>query len=314
MGSIWRPSATASWRSQLGRLLKVDTEGRQTPEPIRFTDGMETRGIIMIEPAGGGKTRSIRRSLANTTALNPAQGPARHLHVQVPSPATLKSLGLEILRATGLEGVSTRSTAWDIWGMVRHRLGLLGITVLWIDEAHDMFLSGATREIDDMLRMLKSLMQGENAVILILSGTDRLAAVTSYDPQVNRRFTRVVPKDLVIGASEGQVSDLVAFYAGRAGLRLDWSDAMSGRLIHGSRGRFGRTAETIVTAIERALLDGDDTLGPMHFAESWGMQEGCAWEDNVFVAPDWATRALDGAAEEFEAARRARQRKQMGRA
>lgn len=296
---------------QLGRLLETDAEGRQIAVPVRFTEGLETRGIIMIEPPGGGKTTAIRRHLARSAALNPEEGPPRHLDVQVPSPATLKSLGLAILRAAGFEGVSSRATAWDIWRVVRHRLGLLGIAVLWIDEAHDMFLSGAAREIDDMLRMLKSLMQGDAAVIVILSGTDRLAAVTSYDPQVTRRFTRVVPKDLVAGASDGAVSDLVARYARRAGLGLDWSDGMSARLIHGSRGRFGRAVETVVNAIERALTDGDDVLGPMHFAEAWTMQEGCAWENNVFVADDWATRNLDGAAEEFEAVRAMRQRRQM---
>ena len=294
---------------QLGRLLRIDAEGRWTPEPVRFAEGMETRGIIMIEPPGGGKTTAIRRLLASAAALNPEGGSARHLHVQVPSPATLKSLAFEILRATGFEGVSPRATAWEIWGVVRHRLGLLGIAVLWIDEAHDMFRTDAFREIDDMLRMLKSLMQGDSAVVVILSGTERLAQVTGRDPQVSRRFSRVVPKDLVIGASERAVSDLVARYAGRADLRLEWSDDLSGRLIHGSRGRFGRAVETVVNAIERAFADGDDTLGVMHFAEAWGMQEGRAWEDNVFVARDWATRSLDGAAEEFEAGRDKRRRK-----
>ena len=299
---------------QLGRLLRIDAEGRWTPEPVRFAEGMETRGIIMIEPPGRGKTTAIRRLLAGCAALNPEGGPARHLHMQVPSPATLKSLGLEILRATGLEGVSPRSTAWEIWGVARHRLGLFGIAVLWIDEAHDMFRSDAIREIDDMLRMLKSLMQGENAVVVILSGTERLVEMTGCDPQVSRRFSRGVPKDLVIGASDRAVSDLVARYAGRAGLRLDWSDDLSGRLIHGSRGRFGRAVETVVNAIERAFADGDDTLGVIHFAEAWGMHEGRAWDGNVFLARDWATRALDGAAEEFEAGRDTRRRKRAGRA
>lgn len=123
-----------------------------------------------------------------------------------------------------------------------------------------MFLSGSAREIDDMLKMLKSLMLGETGVILILSGTDRLSEMTSYDPQVNRRFTKVVPKDLVVGGHEGKVGKLVADYARRAGLRLEWSDEMSGRLIRASRGRFGRAVETVVNAIERALLDGATTL------------------------------------------------------
>ncbi len=298
---------------QLDRLLQLDASGRQIAVPVRFTAEMETRGITLIEPAGGGKTTAVRRLLSKNAALNPAGGPARHLHVQVPSPATLKSLGLEILRSTGFQGVAARTTAWDIWGIVRHRLSVLGIAVLWIDEAHDMFLSGSAREIDDMLKMLKSLMLGEAGVILILSGTGRLSEMTSYDPQVDRRFTKVVPTDLVVGGHEDKVGKLVADYARRAGLGLEWSDEMSGRLIRASRGRFGRAVETVVNAIERALLDGVATLTATQFAEAWGMQEGCAWHDNLFIARDWSVRVLDGAAEEFDAARTLRQRKKLER-
>lgn len=62
-------------------------------------------------------------------------------------------------------------------------------------------------------------MQDETAVILILSGTDRLSDITSYDPQVNRRFAKIVPKDLAIGADEARLSKLVRDYARRAGSR-----------------------------------------------------------------------------------------------
>lgn len=299
--------------AQLDRLLQTDGDGRQTPIPVRFTADLETRGIAIIEAAGGGKTTAVRKVLSRTTALNPVGAPPLYLRAKVPSPATLKSLGLEILRLLDYEQVSGRATAWQIWDAVRHRLSLRGIVVLWIDEAHDLFLSQSAREIDDMLKMLKSLMQGDAAVILILSGTERLSDITSYDPQVNRRFTRVVPKDLVIGADEARLSKLVNDYGREAGLAVDWSDGLSSRLIHGSRRRFGRAVETIINAIERALSDGDRTLTAAHGAEAWGMQEGCAWNDNVFVRKDWASAPLDGAADEFDAARSARQRKQLGR-
>lgn len=296
---------------QLDRLLMVDDAGRQIAQPVRFTASLETRGISIIEPPGGGKTTAVRRLLSRNPALNPEGGPARYLQVQVPSPATLKSLGLEILRSTGLEGVAAKTTAYDIWRVVRHRLSALGIAVLWMDEAHDMFLSGSAREIDDMLKTLKTLMLGQEAVILVLSGTERLSEMTSYDPQVDRRFTKVVPRELVVGGHDGKVGKLVGDYVSRAGLQLDWSDEMSARLIRASRGRFGRVVETIVNAIERALLDGAATLGTTQFAEVWGMQEGCAWEDNLFVAADWSARRLDEAADEFEAARTRRQRKKL---
>jgi hypothetical protein len=66
-------------------------------------------------------------------------------------------------------------------------------------------------------------------------------------------------------------------------------------------------------AIERALRDGDDTLTVAHFAEAWGMQEGCDWEANVFAAPDWAAIALDRGAAVLDAARTARLRKILSR-
>jgi hypothetical protein len=299
--------------AQLDRLLQTDDEGRQIPLPVRFTCDLETRGITFIEAPGGGKTTAARKVLSSTTALNPVDGPPLHLRAKVPSPASLKSLGLEILRLMEFDGISARATAWQIWDAVRHRLSHLGIVVLWIDEAHDLFLCHSAREIEDILKMLKSLMQGETAVILLLSGTGRLADITSYDPQVNRRFTKVVPKDLVIGADEVRLSKLVRDYAREADLTAEWSDAFSSRLIHGSRRRFGRAVETIINAIEQALAEGNRTLTGSHFAEAWGMQEGCAWDENVFVRKDWASMPLDGAADEFDAARSARQRKQLDR-
>jgi hypothetical protein len=49
------------FRLHLDRLLEVDAEGRQLPEPVRFAGGLETRGIAMIDGPGGGKTASINR-------------------------------------------------------------------------------------------------------------------------------------------------------------------------------------------------------------------------------------------------------------
>lgn len=301
------------FRSQLARLLQVDETGAQIPEPVRHAGGLEARGIALIDGAGGGKTTCIRRSLSSNSALSPPGAPAHFIQLQVPSPATLKSLGLEILRATGFTGVAERATAWQIWNTVRHRLSVCGVVALWIDEAHDLFQSKGEGEIDDMLNMLKSLMQGESAVIVILSGTHRLSEITARDPQVDRRFTKVVPQPLIPGASEAHVAEIVTHYAGLAGLEVAWADALPGRLIHASRHRFGRMIETVISAIEQALTEGQPTLTRMHFAQAWGIQEGCAWDDNVFIARDWAARDPDARAEEFESGRVAKLKSRRGK-
>lgn len=301
--------------SQLNRLLKKDADGNHTPEPVRFTGDMETRGIAIIEGSGGGKTTAVNRVLSQHPALKarPGEDWPRYLRIQVPSPASLKSLGREVLAATGLSDVATKTTAWEIWRIVRHRLALLGIVVLWFDEAHDMFLSGSAREIDDMLKMLKSLMQNEAAVIPILSGTERLAEITSFDPQVNRRLTKVVPKPLCQGIDNSRLLTLINSFCGDVDLKPEIDETIPGRLIHASRRRFGRAVETILNAIEYALEENSRTLTWEHFAQAWGMQEGCAWDENVFAASNWAVIELDAGAHDFEAERTARQTRQVGR-
>ncbi len=300
---------------QLNRLLKKDMNGNEIPEPVMFTGNMETRGIAIIEPAGGGKTTAVNEVLANHPALKAREGEhwPRYLRIQVPSPASLKSLGREVLAATGLSEVASKTTAWEIWRIVRYRLALLGIVVLWFDEAHDMFLSGSAREIDDMLKMLKSLMQNESAVIPILSGTERLAEITRVDPQVNRRFTKVKPKPLCQGKDNANLIELMQNFCHEIGLELDLSRNLDGRLIHASRARFGRAVETILGAIEWAVDEGSESLTWEHFAQAWGMQEGCEWDENVFCAKDWAAIELDSGAQDFEAVRTARQFRQVGR-
>ncbi len=60
------------------------------------------------------------------------------------------------------------------------------------------------------------------------------------------------------------------------------------RLVHASRNRFGRCIENILAALEAAALDDANELAIRHFAESWGMQEGCGMGQNVFLARHWA--------------------------
>ncbi len=64
--------------------------------------------------------------------------------------------------------------------------------VLWIDEAHDLFHSEGPGETDEILYVLRSLMQDEISVVLIFSGTDRLAGIDTRDSLVDRRLARIV--------------------------------------------------------------------------------------------------------------------------
>lgn len=152
-------------------LLQHDAKGQPMAKPVTFTSTGETHGIVLVEGPGGGKTSLVHHFLKTHPALQSEEpGHKPWIGVRVPSPATLKSLGLEILRATGYPEVSSKRKEWDIWRLVRFRMQQLGTAVLWIDEAHDLFRAG--KAIEDILKMLKSVMQGEGAVIVILTGID----------------------------------------------------------------------------------------------------------------------------------------------
>ena len=305
----------ADVRKHLLRLFEIDNCGEPSCVPCRFTNGKETRGIAVIEPAGGGKTTAISAVLRSMPFLarNPETEFPRYLELQVPSPATLKSVGMAILSATGLTGVSERSRVWEIWNTVRHRLGVLGISVLWLDEAQDLIMATSAGEGEKTLRMIKSMMQGDNAVIPILSGTERLSEMTNYDPQVRRRFSVIQPKNLQHGVDEANLRGLIEAYSDIVDLRVEIPDDLPARLILASRQRFGRAVENIINAIECSLGDGANALVLDHFAEAWGMQEGCEPDQNVFWAPDWLSIRLDQGAEEYEAARTKRQQKKLER-
>lgn len=300
-------------QAQLCRHLHVDRTGQNTAEPVRFTAGLESRGIILIEPAGGGKTTAIRNALQEFPALgtHPDTGAPRVLQMQVESPATLRSILRALLREMGLTRVSSRTSAWELLDLVKNRIAATGATTIWLDEAQDLFLSRSTREIDDMLKMIKGLTQGPNSVVVILSGTERLIEIAGYDPQVNRRFTKIIPGELQIGADNAGLTEVICDYCAAAGLTFDGSGPVVSRLIYDSRHRFGRAVETTINAIERALFEGDTILGRQHFAEAWGMQEMCAWDRNVFVSPDWHRFEVDAQAVEFDASRTARQRRAL---
>lgn len=273
---------------QISRLFRA-RDGALTHEPARFSGGTETHEVILIEGAGGGKTTALLTCLENFAPLaeNPETGLPRYLHAKVESPATLRSLGCAILKKLGVEKVSDRAKVYEVWDMVRHRLKVMGITLLWLDEAHDMFRSTTATETDNMFKMLKSLMQGDHPVVLVLSGTQRLSRITALDAQPNRRFNKICPPPLQFGADNVRLEGLVRKYATAAGLNVAIGDDQMHRLIHGSRRRFGRCIEIIIHAIEVALMDGAETLRMEHFEVAWGQQEGCGIADNVFAAENW---------------------------
>lgn len=285
------------FRSAIDRLLDCDEEGNLLPTRVRFTANGEARGLVVTDGAGGGKTSLVRQTLVNHPALQPSEHAAMPcVSVTVPSPATAKSVGAEILRKTGYPAQAGNRTAHAIWTDVAHRFRMLGTVVLWIDEAHDVFPRQSKSEAPQILKTLKSLMQGDAAVIVILSGIDNLWSSISFDDQVKRRFRPFALPQVSTSADCKMISRILDGYASAAGLEVAVSGDLAERLVHAGRHRFGRCIEQIIDAIEIALYRGDKTLDANHFADAFFAQEGCDVSNNVFLIPRWSSIDLSARA------------------
>lgn len=278
------------FRARLDRLLAMDVNGNpvMAGEAVRTVG--EKRGIAVVGGAGSGKTSLIAKAVAKHPALQPSEAaPMPVVQITIPNPATMKSVGFEILKKTGYTELAKKRTAWEIWNDVRTRFRLLGTLVLVIDEAHDLFPRGSKSEAYEILRTLKSLMQEDGSVIVVLCGIESLYESISCDYQVQRRFAKFELPPVTTSADSKFVWGLIGKFCDRAGLGCPQQTDLVDRLAHAGRYRLGICIEQIIAAIEVALMRGDTALDVQHFADVFFEQEGCEVGRNVFLSPRWSS-------------------------
>lgn len=277
-------------REHLDRLFQCDQHGSLIPVPVRFGRTGETRAALLVAEPGDGKTHTVNYGLSTHPAMAPRpDGSVPWLFPTVPSPASLKSMVYALLKASGYHLQTSRRSIWELVDVLRDRLHDHGYCVVWIDEGHDLFC----KDRDLILRFLKSLTQGDKAVVVVMSGTALLDEVIRSDPQVQRRFSAIRPPALTTHVDGKAFEQHIADCCRQAGLAPPDEPDLLDRLFHAARYRFGRAIEMTIDAVEQALTAEADRLEVWHYALVWGMQEGPEEERNVFLAPDWQSIETD---------------------
>lgn len=264
--------------------------------------GVEIRrwaGIVVKAPSGAGKSRMLTRFLQHHPRVHGFHtDEADFVHIDVPSPVTNKTLGLEVLRtmypqrrdfvpsrSNGAKNADARLS--DIWTEVRDMAAEIGVWGLWIDEAHDLG-NGGPNMLSVLQSTFKRWMAHEHRPLLILSGTPEVEGLFRTR-EFRRRFLTVESPALSSSSDTPYLRQMIAKYLREVDLGIDQSlRTFLPRLVHAGTYQLGWTFDVVIEAIRVALLEGADSLAIDHFARSYSGIVQCADHDNPFIAEDWS--------------------------
>lgn len=252
----------------------------------------EADSLVLTAQTGSGKTTAMRRLIRGASDnLQKSDFPdSQIISVTVPSPATLKAVGISILAALGFPLKADRQN-WYIWDLVRFHLAENRVLFLHLDEAQDLKRKGRQNELADIVNTLKSISQDtEWPVGFLLSGMEELKEIVNFDRQLVRRMKAMSFDPLSATSDALDMISLIESYASRASLQFDpANDAtdLGKRILHASSYQFGLVIKLAVFAIEVALYAGHAKLKASHFAQAYKEWKGCTPAFNPFMVSDY---------------------------
>lgn len=244
----WRFGTEDELEDQLFDLFEIDDEGAMTAQPRIDPLTGESRGLMVLGRSGDGKTALLKRMLRINPVLTEMtdKQEGNTLYITVPPDATIKKLAELILARTGYQRVDSRLRSSDAWEMVMHRLALVGIRTIIIDECHHIFRPGSGRDVAGAIQSLKHIMQSAGGVALIVAGVPSLrdAILSEGSGETFRRFQEFYLGDIQPGSkAASDFSKNIAYSAKFLGLTIPNGSALAERILFARHGQIGRSVE-----------------------------------------------------------------------
>ncbi|WP_349295696.1 TniB family NTP-binding protein (plasmid) [Thioclava sp. 'Guangxiensis'] len=191
-------------KDKLSRLFASDDAGQLTSVPKQDPLTGETRGLMVIGASGAGKSALLKRTLRKLDIFKIADrdNMGNALYVTVPPEATMKSLASRIAKELGYIDINPRATSDEAWAIVFHRMSKMGITLLVIDETHHLLRKGPGRDVEGAIQRLKSLLQSDWPLAVIIAGVDKLRDGVMTDPETDRRFPKFQLTRVTLGSRD----------------------------------------------------------------------------------------------------------------
>lgn len=255
----WRFGMEGELDDQLRDLFVIDDEGDMTDRPRIDPLTGETGGLMVLGRSGDGKTALLKRMLRVNPVLTEMtdKQEGNTLYITVPPDATIKKLAELILARTGYHRVDSRLRSSDAWEMVMHRLALVGIRTIIIDECHHIFRPGAGRDVAGAIQSLKHIMQSAGGVALIIAGVPGLRDAILSEPsgETFRRFQELYLGDIQPGSkAASDFSTNIAYSAKFLGLTIPNGSALAERILMARHGQIGRSVELGKKIMADAIL------------------------------------------------------------
>lgn len=263
----------------------------------------EGTAMVVYGPPRAGKSSLVERMLAGEPALATGEdGSVKPLvNIQVKGPATLRSVGLQVLDALGY-AIEGKVTEGDVWRKVHQMVRKRGVLVLHLGEVSHLTNLKADKPEAEKAKLrdtIKSLVINEVwPIVVILSGISSVVPFLTEDTAIEDR-AQFVPVEALRPEDAGMLADGIRRVAASVGLGVEEEDLAAElvpRLMHAARDQLGRAMGATVSAAKRALApenDAGERLPPelvlkrRHFAEQHARASGNADWANPFLAAGW---------------------------
>lgn len=253
----------------------------------------EARGIVLTGNSGSGKSTAINRLFfrhADLKLLGNDSVQADVVSLQIPSPATLKFVGVSCLHGLGYP-LNRDRPANVIWQLVKHHLKQRQTLFMHLDEAQDLSSNRGSYDMQSVVNTLKSVMQNsEWPVGMILSGTPTLKTLVNLDQQLSRRLIPIEFRPIGWSTHGRNVQDIIGGYCAAASLNCSatvLNPNFIKRVIHAGCSELGLVIELVVSSVEEALIRSQLEVTSDTFGQAYRRRSSCVDALNPFISDDW---------------------------
>ncbi|WP_193789512.1 TniB family NTP-binding protein [Salipiger sp. CCB-MM3] len=289
----WRFGMEEVIDDHLFDLFEIDDDGEMTAQPRIDPLTGESRGLMVIGRSGDGKTALLKRTLRTSSVLTEMtdQQEGNTLYITVRPDATIKKLAEVILAATGYQRVDAKLRSADAWEMVMHRLSLVGVQLVVIDECHHLFRPGAGRDKLGAIQSMKHLLQSAGGLSIIIAGVADLreAILSETSGETYRRLQELDLDDIRPGSRETKVfATNFRKSAEILGIEVSEGDAFVERILFARNGQIGRSV-ALAKAILHDAVTRRRTMLSLERAEAVYRKNRQGSDMTPFHAAEWGT-------------------------